>query len=74
MGCPQKNYNLPLDKRSNKVYNNFISRGSAFYSDNPWLRKDSAGKRWAQMQVRYVTQGELLLCKRSEHTVRSLAV
>ena len=31
-------------------------------------------KRWAQMQQRYVTQGDLLFCKRWEHTVRISAV
>lgn len=57
-----------LDKPVVEVYNNNSQWGR--FSGTLLLQQESAEKRWAQMQARYVTQGALLFCKRWEHTVR----
>ena len=57
-----------LDKPVFEVYNNYCQWGTLVRMLP--LRQESAEKRWAQMQARYVTQGVLLFCKRWEHTVR----
>ena len=67
----KKTNKLILDKPAVEVYNNYCQWGTLVRMLP--LRQESAEKRWAQMQQRYVTQGALLRCKRSEHTVRSLA-